>query len=160
MTTTIKLRPEVAAFALLMESRLCDKDEDKGQGWKKKTAIDLTVNVCTAARSIEQALFPMQDRSIKALVDMSNHCMMLADIIGALNEGHEVSRRIDACLDACHGIETDVLEVTHGLDAIYNDIQQERNDLLKALKTLSGIRLGMVADGIVDKAIAKSEGRS
>ena len=80
-----ELRPEVLAFALLMEQRLREKDADKGQGWQKKTDIDLTVNVCTAARSIEQALFPHRgDRSIKALVDMSNHCMMLTDVLGAL----------------------------------------------------------------------------
>jgi len=80
-----ELRPEVLAFALLMEARLREKDADKGQGWKKKTDIDLTVNVCTAARQIEQALFPHKnERSIKALVDMSNHCMMLADVLGAL----------------------------------------------------------------------------
>ncbi|ADE10449.1 hypothetical protein [Sideroxydans lithotrophicus] len=81
-----ELRPEVLAFALLMESRLRAKDADKGQGWKKKTDIDLTVNVCTAARHIEQSLFPHKgENSIKALVDMSNHCMMLADVLGALD---------------------------------------------------------------------------
>jgi len=80
-----ELRPEVLAFALLMEARLREKDADKGQGWKKKTDIDLTVNICAAARSIEQSLFPHRgERSIKALVDMSNHCMMLTDVLGAL----------------------------------------------------------------------------
>lgn len=80
-----ELRPEVLAFALLMEQRLREKDADKGQGWKKKTDIDLTVNVCTAACQIEQSIFPHKDeRSIKALVDMSNHCMMLVDVLGAL----------------------------------------------------------------------------
>lgn len=85
-----ELRPEVLAFALLMEQRLrdkdADKDADKGQGWKQKTDIDLIVNICTAARDIEQGLFPYKgERSIKSLVDMSNHCMMLADVLGALS---------------------------------------------------------------------------
>jgi hypothetical protein len=74
-----------------MEQRLRDKDADKGQGWKRKTDISLTVNVCTAARDIEQSLFPHKgERSIKSLVDMSNHCMMLADVLGALSEATEI----------------------------------------------------------------------
>lgn len=90
-----ELRPEVMAFALLMEARLREKDADKGQGWKRKSDIDLTVNVCTAARQIEQALFPHKgERSVKALVDMSNHCMMLADVLGTL-EAPVLERKAD-----------------------------------------------------------------
>lgn len=86
-----ELRPEVLAYALLMEQRLRDKDADKGQGWKRKTDISLIVNICTAARDIEQGLFPYKgERSIKSLVDMSNHCMMLADVLGALSEATEI----------------------------------------------------------------------
>lgn len=83
-----ELRPEVLAFALLMEQRLREKDAEWGQGWKRKADTDLTVNICTAARQIEQSIFPHKgERSIKALVDMSNHCMMLADVLGALECG-------------------------------------------------------------------------
>ncbi len=81
-----ELRPEVMAFALLMEARLRQKDADKGQqGWKRKSINDLTVNVATSGRNITQSIFPNKgDRSVQALVDMSNHCMMLADGLGAL----------------------------------------------------------------------------
>ena len=82
-----ELRPELLAFALLMEQRLRDKDEYKGQrGWQDKMPVDLTVNVTSAARRIEQALFPYKGaQSVKALLDMANHCMMLADVSGALH---------------------------------------------------------------------------
>lgn len=81
-----ELRPEVLAFARLMEQRLREKDEDKRQSWKEKHIIDLTVNICSAARRIETELFPIKGKqSIKSLVDMANHCMMLADVAGALD---------------------------------------------------------------------------
>jgi hypothetical protein len=87
MTQTHTLRPEVLAFAQMMELRLREKDADKGTSWKEKQIIDLTVNVCTAARMIEKNIFPLNDAvSIKALVDMANHCMMLADVAGALGQ--------------------------------------------------------------------------
>lgn len=80
------LRPEVLAFAMLMELRLREKDADKGKSWKEKSYIDLTVNICSAARRIETELFPWKNaRSVKALADMANHCMILADVAGALN---------------------------------------------------------------------------
>lgn len=42
--------------------------------------------------------------------------------------------RIVACVNACEGIDTEVLEITHGLDAIYNQKKQERDELLAALQ--------------------------
>lgn len=69
----------------------------------------------------------------------------------------ELHPRLRACKSACEGIDTEVLEVTHGLDAIYSDIQRRRDLLLAAMKKLSGMKLNMIADGIVDKAIAEAE---
>ncbi len=95
MTDTMKfqvqeLRPEVTAFALLMEARLREKDADKGQRWKDKTEIDHIVDICTASRRIVQDLFPFkEERSVKALVDMANRCMMLADVLGELEQPEE-----------------------------------------------------------------------
>jgi len=38
-----ELRPEVMAFALLMEQRLRDKDAEKGQSWREMAVSDLYV---------------------------------------------------------------------------------------------------------------------
>jgi len=85
MNQQIEPRPEVLAFARLMEQRLRDKDAEKGSSWKEKNTIDLVVNICAASRRIEMDLHPLKNDEItlKALVDMANHCMMLADVMGA-----------------------------------------------------------------------------
>lgn len=41
MNQQIELRPEVLAFARLMEQRLREKDADKGQSWKTMHEGDL-----------------------------------------------------------------------------------------------------------------------
>jgi len=85
------------------------------------------------------------------------------------------ARRVLACFNACAGIDTDVLEVTHGLDAIYSDIIKQRDDLLAALKVSRGVLAewnGCCTEdvaatfscddelSVIDAAIAKAEGRA
>jgi len=134
-TEKIKLRQEVLAFVLLMEKRLSEKDEDKGQRWKSKNPWDLICDTGLASHRLHDAVrHDDKQKTVRHAIDLANFSMFVADVSGALNGGHEVAQRIAACLDACYGIPTDVLEVTHGLDEIYNDILQRKNDLLAALK--------------------------
>lgn len=177
-TETIQLRPEVLAFVMLMEKRLREKDEDKGQRWKSKDPFDLICDTGLAAHRLRASVTDNNiSLTIRHAVDLANFSMFVADVSGALNGGHEVAQRIAVCLDACHGIRTDVLEVTHGLDDIYNDILQRKNDLLAALKgareTLERANTdghSVISDTIwhtqtetlfdfMDEAIAKAEGK-
>jgi hypothetical protein len=77
--------------------------------------------------------------------------------------------RARVCVNACAGQPTDLLQAA-GIGLLGKSIdkiavfhaksmnaEQQRDKLLTAIKLLSGMKLGMVADGIVDKAIAEIE---
>lgn len=96
-----ELRPEVLAFALLMEARLREKDADKGQSWKDKSPFGLStaalakasfVQTCIAKPGLKSTSFagdlPVAKLALedsKHVVDVANFCMMLADVSGALD---------------------------------------------------------------------------
>lgn len=72
------IRPEVAAFAEMMESALCDHDGEKGDSWKIETMeylwgllenkfADVDVLVCPADNATDQG----------NLIDLANYAMML-----------------------------------------------------------------------------------
>lgn len=77
-----ELRPEVMAFALLMEARLREKDEDKAESWKSKSVDDLLVNV--ASKKLQMEMQNYESGMIREAVDLANYCMMIADVAGAL----------------------------------------------------------------------------
>jgi hypothetical protein len=81
-----ELRPEVLAFALLMEQRLRDKDEDKGQSWKDVSDIDhLRVNATSKIFMIETAIDQGKNKAAAGYaVDLANYAMMIADVAGVL----------------------------------------------------------------------------
>lgn len=79
-------------------------------------------------------------------------------------------RRIVACVNACEGLATEYLE-TVGLpefagktlcaDLAQQELQRvtaQSDQLLAALEKLACMRLNMIADGVVDRAIAAVKG--
>lgn len=78
----------------------------------------------------------------------------------------EDARRIVACVNACAGVDTECLEVApigifaskYGSPGYIDQLEKQRDKLLAALTKLSGMKLNMIADGIVDKAIASVKG--
>lgn len=88
MTINIDLRPEVLAFAVLMEQRLREKDADKGVSWKSMSEHDLMVQGTSHAIRLEAELADddlLEPERIKHAVDLANYCMMIADVAGALD---------------------------------------------------------------------------
>ncbi|KAF0205515.1 MAG: hypothetical protein FD173_958 [Gallionellaceae bacterium] len=80
-----ELRPEVMAFALLMEQRLRDKDADKGQSWKDADIGNLQVCVTAKNMSLDTALmYGTNSEAACHAVDLANYAMMIADVAGAL----------------------------------------------------------------------------
>jgi hypothetical protein len=87
-----ELRPEVLAFALLMEQRLREKDAEwGGNSWKDADIGNLQVCATAKIFSIETAILkgPEKD-AIKHSVDLANYAMMIADVSGALAEAVEI----------------------------------------------------------------------
>jgi hypothetical protein len=82
-----ELRPEVLAFALLMEQRLREKDADKGQLWKDADIGNLQVCVTAKNMSLDTALmYGTNNEAARHAVDIANYCMMIADVAGALEQ--------------------------------------------------------------------------
>ncbi len=79
------------------------------------------------------------------------------DIYGEAN-----ARRVEACVNACAGIDTELLEIIADNDktlaGVIANVEKQRDELLAALTKLSGMKLNMIADGIVDKALASVKG--
>ncbi len=84
-TENLTLRPEVLAFAQLMELRLRDKDEIKQRSWKAMNETDLTVHAISKALRLEQAVKSKFTDRARYAVDLANFSMMIADVAGALN---------------------------------------------------------------------------
>jgi len=76
----IELRPEVLAFARLMEERLREKDEDKGSSWKDKTDLSLLVAMIPKFHLLEGSIQRGRNRNTIHAVDLANYCMMIADV--------------------------------------------------------------------------------
>lgn len=77
------------------------------------------------------------------------HCGLGIRIPSSVKAMEANTRRIVACVNACAGIETPVLEVTHGLNEIYDDIIAERNNLERqrnALDALCARRFDEIAE--------------
>lgn len=85
-----ELRPEVLAFALLMEQRLREKDADNVQGWKHMGADELFTPFLTKAFAVEKCIFSAGTSATKHVIDCANFAMMIADVAGALDEAVEI----------------------------------------------------------------------
>lgn len=83
-----ELRPEVLAFALLMEARLREKDADKGQSWKNIDVHRIHVAMLAKVGLLDRALYADQPSvfGTKHSVDLANYCMMISDLAGALKQ--------------------------------------------------------------------------
>lgn len=89
-----ELRPEVLAFALLMEARLRENDADKGQSWKQANAKDILVHAQSKMMVVESWVRGVQlNRCAPHAVDVANYCMMLADLSNALGAEDELRDR-------------------------------------------------------------------
>lgn len=87
-----ELRPEVLAFALMMEQRLRKHDAEKGASWKNMSARDLLVHAASKNLQMEDAQITGKPHVVHA-ADVANYCMMIADVSGGLtcgkhNDGH------------------------------------------------------------------------
>jgi hypothetical protein len=83
-----ELRPEVLAFALLMEERLREKDADKGESWKQAFMPNLQVAVVSKTNQLATVRFDHTDANrflSRHAIDLANYCMMIADVAGALD---------------------------------------------------------------------------
>ena len=92
-----ELRPEVLAFALLMEQRLRDKDETKGKSWKDMDIDNLRVCAVVKCYQAEQEIHKGDmTATARSVVDLANYAMMIADVAGALEQPvNEITERPD-----------------------------------------------------------------
>ena len=82
---TKQLRPEVLAFAQLMEQRLRSKDAERGTSWKHMHEGDLMVPAAAKTYAMDRAMQnDDRDAVIKHAIDVGNYCMFIADATGAL----------------------------------------------------------------------------
>lgn len=90
-------RPEVIAFALEMERRLQEKDQDRVASWKHKSARALSVDLCSKAMALDSACIKLrpepggQQLLAKHAVDVANFAMFIADVAGALTDDQIVN---------------------------------------------------------------------
>lgn len=87
---TLDVRPEVAAFALLMEARL--RANDHKPGWKNHSPDALYARLLEEAGELHRAILahafdagPEQSDGVGyEAADVANFAMMIADVCGAL----------------------------------------------------------------------------
>ena len=90
-TASFVLRPEVAAFAMLMEEKLLLNDHRPG--WKNDDVHALIARLYEEARELVQAIGEGVDPAVvhaeigREAADVANFAMMIADVCGALDEG-------------------------------------------------------------------------
>lgn len=72
------IRPELLAFAALMERRLRAHDADKGDSYKGMSAHDLAAHALTKAILLEEAVAYGQYTVGKHAADLANYAMMIA----------------------------------------------------------------------------------
>ena len=84
-----ELRPELLAFALLMEQRLREKDTERGgNSWKNASAMEIIIPTTAKALHLDSVVRDVHHLNLiptKHAVDLANYCMMIADVSGALN---------------------------------------------------------------------------
>ena len=92
--TLADLRPEVAAFALLMEAKL--RKNDHKTGWKHHTSRALFNRLTEEALELIEAIKAGRSAGVvgEEAADVANFAMMIADVCGALDLhiGHDTAR--------------------------------------------------------------------
>lgn len=80
------LRPEVAHFAVIMES--CLRQNDHKPGWKRDGVRELIWRLWDEAAELDVATIPEQGRSSEYIAreaaDVANFAMFIADVCGGL----------------------------------------------------------------------------
>ncbi len=76
------IRPELLAFALLLERRLRAHDATKGEGWKRKGAVDHLIGCQASALHLKVQNAP--ERNAQLALDAANRAMFLLDVTGFL----------------------------------------------------------------------------
>lgn len=74
----VTLRPDVLAFACLMETKLRKHDAKRGQSWKQDDVRDLFDRLTDEAKELRRALNGRGD-VVDECVDVANFAMMVAD---------------------------------------------------------------------------------
>lgn len=100
MDEPLTLRPEVAAFAQLMEAKLREHDDDR-DGWKDEDPewllermeeeleeLRAPLKARTLVPHLGEAVAILDRESAGEAVDVANFAMMIAAVLGALVEGH------------------------------------------------------------------------
>lgn len=101
-----ELRPEVLAFALMMEAELRKKDAERGgDSWKIMPPGDLLISATAQMLHAEKAITNGEEY-IKHIVHAANYCMMAADVSGGLtcgkhNDGHPCTMPADISCPDC-----------------------------------------------------------
>ena len=72
------IRPEVAAFAEMMESALCDHDDEKGDSWKIEDMEYLWGLLENKFDDVDLLVCPTDDATDQGnLIHLANYAMML-----------------------------------------------------------------------------------
>ncbi len=96
------MRPEVLAFARLMEAKLREHDDDRGSGWKYDDPEQLLERIWEEANELHDALEgfrsaegesgdrtpAVEKAAMNAAIeatDIGNFAMMIADVLGVLD---------------------------------------------------------------------------
>ena len=81
----VSLRPEVAAFAQLMERQLQAQDPERGS-WRDREPDDLFNRLDGQVMRLRDALFGITGAGspLTRTVNVANYAMMLADVLGGL----------------------------------------------------------------------------
>jgi len=91
-----ELRPEVMAFALLMEHRLREKDTERGgNSWQSASAKEIVIPTIAKALHLDSVVRDVHHINLnptKHAVDLANYCMMIADVSGALDTKADEAR--------------------------------------------------------------------
>lgn len=80
----MEVRPTVKSFAELMEHRLQDKDDERGErGWTDTHPLWLLARAEEELAELKTCLVHGSDPDdvVREAVDTSNFCMMVADIV-------------------------------------------------------------------------------
>lgn len=84
----LPLRPEVAAFAQLMEQRLRAKDQDHVATWKHLDAKAHLVPLISKAMALDTSIACRRDELTRLhAVDVANYAMFVLDVMGLMEVG-------------------------------------------------------------------------
>lgn len=81
---TAYLRPEVLAFARLMEQQL--RAIDHKPGWQNDTPKALMQRLDEEVQELDEALIHSREQIAKEAADVANFALMIADVSGCLGE--------------------------------------------------------------------------